>query len=110
VDGEVTRMSNAERIATPRRARATRPPYFADPNMDQLHAMILAMATEISVLYDRFDALERVLETKGSLKRADLEGWRADEIADAERKDKRDALIRRIFRSVHDARGALEGR
>jgi hypothetical protein len=36
-------------IQTPRVAQGTRPQYFADPNMDQMHAMILALATEVSV-------------------------------------------------------------
>lgn len=100
-------MGKVETIKTPRRAKAMRPQYFADPNMDQMHAMIVAMATEISVLYDRFDALERVLEKKGSLVRRDLEAWQPDDSAHADRKSKRDALIRRIFRVVHDARAAL---
>lgn len=100
-------MGKIEKIKTPRRAKATRPQYFADSNMDQMHAMIVAMATEISVLYDRFDALERVLEKKGSLVRADLEAWQPDDGAHAERKGKREALIRRIFRVVHDARAEL---
>ncbi|MBM3513380.1 MAG: hypothetical protein FJX59_06660 [Alphaproteobacteria bacterium] len=101
-------MAKIENIKTPRRAKAMRPQYFTDPNMDQMHAMIVAMATEISVLYDRFDSLERVLEKKGSLVRADLEAWQADDAAHDERRSKRDALIRRIFRVVHDARGALD--
>ncbi|MDX2144854.1 MAG: hypothetical protein SFV19_15975 [Rhodospirillaceae bacterium] len=85
-----------------------RPQYFADPNMDQMHAMILALAAEVSVLFDRFDAMERILDAKGTLSRADLESWQPDEAAHEERKAKRDALIRRLFRSVHDARAKLE--
>ena len=103
-------MAKSERIKTPRRANSSRPQYFVDPNMDQMHAMIIAMATEISVLADRFDSLELVLEKKGSLVRADLEAWRPDESAHGERKEKREALIRRIFRTVHDARAALESK
>lgn len=50
-------MAKIENIKTPRRAKAMRPQYFTDPNMDQMHAMIVAMATEISVLYDRLTPL-----------------------------------------------------
>ncbi|MCA9267633.1 MAG: hypothetical protein KDE14_07520 [Rhodobacteraceae bacterium] len=99
-------MSN--RIKTPRRTKAMRPQYFSDPNMDQMHAMIVAMAAEISVLYDRFDTMERIMDAKGVVSRSDIEDWRPDEAAYEDRKDKRDDLIRRIFRSVHDARARLD--
>jgi hypothetical protein len=95
-------------VRTPRKARGKRPRYFDDPSMDQMHAMILALATEVSVLFDRFDAMERILDTKGVMTRADLENWEPDATAHAERRDKREALIRRLLRSVHDARKALE--
>jgi hypothetical protein len=102
--------ARAQPIATPRPAQGVRPQYFADPNMDQMHAMILALAAEVSVLYDRFDTIERILETKGTLTRADVEHWQPDDTAHEERKTKRDALIRRLFRSVHDARAVLEAK
>lgn len=76
--------------------------------MDQMHAMILALAAEVSVLFDRFDAVERTLDQKGVLKRADLEAWKPDEMSEDERKAKRDALIKRLFRSVHETRASLE--
>lgn len=93
----------------PRKARGKRPRYFDDPVLDQMHAMILATTAEISVLFDRFDALERMLDGKGVLRREDLERWQPDAKAWQERKDKREALIRRLMRSVHDERRALEG-
>lgn len=98
-----------DRIQTPRPAKGNRPQYFDDPNMDQMHAMIIALATEVSVLTDRFDTLERVMEDKGSVTRADLEAWEPDDVTWQERKDKREQLIRRLFRSVREARTALEG-
>lgn len=97
------------RIQTPRQAQGNRPQYFDDPNMDQMHAMIIALATEVSVLADRFDTLERVMEKKGSVTRADLEAWEPDETEWQERKDKREDLIRRLFRTVRETRATLEG-
>lgn len=96
------------KIQTPRIAEGVRPQYFADPNMDQMHAMILALATEVSVLFDRFDTVERILDAKGVLTRADLESWQPDSNTEDDRTAKRDALIRRLFRSVHEARVKLE--
>ncbi len=99
----------ADRISTPRPSKGNRPQYFDDPNMDQMHAMIIALATEVSVLTDRFDTLERVLEDKGSVTRADIEAWEPDETIKQERHAKRDQLIKRLFRTVREARTALEG-
>jgi len=96
------------KIQTPRAAQGVRPQYFDDPNMDQMHAMITALAAEVSVLFDRFDAVERILDQKGVLTRADLEAWQPDDAEEEERKAKREALIGRLFRSVHDARAKLE--
>ena len=50
-----------------------------------MHAMILALATEASVFLERFDA-----------------------VTEDECMAKRDALIGRLFRSVHEARVKLE--
>ena len=99
-----------DRIQTPRPAKGKRPQYFDDPNMDQIHAIIIALATEVSVLTDRFDTLERVLEEKGSVTRSDIESWEPDETAWAERREKREQLIRRLFRTVRETRTVLEGR
>ena len=98
-----------EKISTPRPAKGKRPQYFNDPNMDQMHAMIIALATEVSVLTDRFDTNERVLDQKGTLTRADIENWEPNEDEWTERRGNREALIRRLFRSVREARTALEG-
>lgn len=99
----------AERIQTPRQAKGNRPQYFDDPNMDQMHAMIIALATEVSVLTDRFDTWERVMEEKGSITRADIEAWEPNAGEWQERKDKREQLIRRLFRTVRESRTTLEG-
>jgi hypothetical protein len=99
----------SSKIQTPRPAKGKRPQYFNDPNMDQMHAMIIALATEVSVLTDRFDTIERVLESKGSLTRADIEAWEPDDAAWQERKDNREELIRRLFRTVRESRTVLEG-
>jgi len=98
-----------DKIATPRPSKGKRPQYFDDPNMDQMHSMIIALATEVSVLTDRFDTIERVLDEKGTVSRADIESWEPDEATWTERREQREQLIRRLFRSVREARTVLEG-
>lgn len=88
----------------PRPAKGKRPQYFSDPAMDQMHATLLAVTAELAVLQDRFDLIERVLDTKGVLHREDIESFELDPAAQTERAAKREALIRRLFRDVSAVR------
>ena len=101
-------MTDSSRIQTPRPARGKRPQYFDEPALDQLHATLLAVTAELSVLHDRFDLIERVLETKGVVTREDIEAFPLDDQARAERGEHREQLIRRLFRSVTELRDKLE--
>ena len=101
-------MSDSSPIQTPRPARGKRPQYFDDPALDQLHATLLAVTAELSVLHDRFDLIERVLETKGVVTREDIESFPLDTQARVERGEHRQQLIRRLFRSVTELRDKLE--
>ena len=101
-------MTGSSRIQTPRPARGKRPQYFDEPALDQLHATLLAVTAELSVLHDRFDLIERVLETKGVVTREDIESFSLDDQARAERGEHREQLIRRLFRSVTELRDKLE--
>jgi len=96
------------KIQTPRSSKGVRPQYFDDPNMDQMHAMILALATEVSVLFDHFDTIERMLDEKGVISREDVQAWLPDEESQQERRDARAALIRRLFRTVSESQERLE--
>ena len=69
-----------------------------------MHATILAITAELSVLQDRFDLIERVLEERGVLTRDDLESFDFSDEALEERQSRRDQLIRRLFRDVRAVR------
>ena len=73
--------------------------------MDQMHATLLAITAELSVLQDRFDLIERTLDARGVLTRSDLEAFEFDAAAQAERSENRDRLVRRLFRDVTAVRG-----
>ena len=45
-----------------RKAKGERPYFFDDPNVDKLVSMIMGLAGETSVLMDRVDTIERLLE------------------------------------------------
>jgi hypothetical protein len=101
-------MSNDDRSQKSTRP-ARRPQYFDDPAVDHLHSAFLALAAELSVAYDRIDALERLLESKGVLQRAEVEQFAPDERAESERAVRREAFLRRILQTFTDQRDELLG-
>lgn len=88
----------------PRHTRSSRPQFFEDRAVDQVMSVVLGIAQELSVLRDRVDSIERLLDQKGSLTRAELEAWRPDAAAEAERQQRRADYLQRIFRAIrHEA-------
>jgi hypothetical protein len=93
--------------AFPRTAKGPRPQYFDNPAIDQLHAIVLAMSAEIGVLYDRCDALERLLAERGIVEAGAVDRYEPAGPAQEERARRRDALINRLFRVVREDREQL---
>jgi hypothetical protein len=100
-------MSTASTAAAPqapekllRKSKGKRPHFFADPAIDQVMSMIVAMAGELSIVYDRLDTMERLLDTKGTVSRADIEAYRADAAVEKERAARREQSLHRIFRVI----------
>jgi len=84
----------------PRVAKGKRPQYFADPATDKLMAIVVSLIGELSVTRDRLDALERLLETSGSLSRQQLDAIEFDDAATHERDRERKDYIGRVMRIV----------
>ncbi len=80
-----------------RSIRGRRPQFFDDRAIDQLHGMVMAMATEMSVLYERVDTMERVAASKGVMLREELEKYRPDEATQAAREEWRQKFLKRMF-------------
>lgn len=81
-------------------SKGKRPVYFSDPAVDKLMAIVMSLVSELSVSRERIDALERLLEKKGVMDRAELDQFVPDEAARAERDINRRAYIERVFRIV----------
>ncbi len=92
-----------EAVRLPRETRGKRPNFFEDPALDQMMTFIIELTTEVAVLRERADTVERLLDAKGSLTRADIEAYRPSADVDAERNAWRDAYLKRVFR-MHPAR------
>jgi hypothetical protein len=90
-------------VRLPRETLGKRPSFFDDPSLDQMMTFIVELTTEVAVLRERLDTVERLLDTRGSITRADIEAFRPDAGAEAERNAWRDAYVKRVFR-MHPAR------
>ena len=81
-----------------KRARGARPYYFENPDIDRLLTIILSVAEEAVVTRERLDTIERLLDAKGTISRADIESFTPDEAADGERETNRQKALERILR------------
>jgi hypothetical protein len=85
-------------IELPKVTKGKRPYFFDDPNIDQMMTFILELLTEVSVVRERMDTIERLLDRKTSITRAEIEDYRPDADVEAERVAWRDAYVKRVLR------------
>lgn len=90
-----------------KKAKGKKPTFFADPQVDKVLAITMALVGEVSVLRERLDTLERLLDTKGHMSRRDLEAYRPDEQAAEERERWRTEYLDRILRVVREEQEAI---
>ncbi|MEZ5500482.1 MAG: hypothetical protein R3E77_13785 [Steroidobacteraceae bacterium] len=96
------RRSPAE-VQLPRLSKGKRPAFFADPDLDQIMTFVLELTTEVGALRERLDTVERLLDAKGTVTRADIESYEAPAAVESERAAWRDAYIKRVLR-MHQRR------
>jgi len=90
--------TSAPKISLPRNAKGKRSVFLDDPAIDQMMTFILELSAEVSVVYDRMDTIERLLDEKGTISRADIEKYRPDEQVEADRNARRESYLKRVFR------------
>jgi hypothetical protein len=69
---------------------------FEDPAMDILLGIVVSLGNEVYVLRDRLRIIEKMLEAKGTMSRADIEAYKPTPEEEI-RKDN-DAFMARLFR------------
>jgi hypothetical protein len=94
----------------PRVAKGKRPQYFSDPAIDKLLWITLTLCEELSVTRDRLDTVERLLDKRKVVKRIDIDHYRPDAAAAAERSKRRTAYIDRFMRAVQAELEEIAGR
>ncbi len=90
-----------------KKAKGKRPAYFEDPALDRLTSIVMALAGEVAVTRERLDTVERLLEAKGSITRADIDAYQPDREAGYERGLATREFIARILRGVQQDMEAL---
>jgi hypothetical protein len=89
------------------KAKGKRPQYFDDPAVDRILSILLAVAGEVSVLRERLDTIERLLDANGTISRADIEGYEPDREAAYERGLATKEYIARVMRGVQQDMEAM---
>ena len=88
-------------IQIPRNAKGPRPQFFpGEPGADQLLAMVLTLATELSVIRERLDTAEQIAAGRGLDLRAAIESYQPS-LADRERREAwRVQFLQRLLQGV----------
>jgi hypothetical protein len=90
------------------KAKGRRPEFHDDPAIDRLLSLTMAVVGEVSVLRERMDTVERLLEQKGSISQADIDAFVPDRAAGEERGLATRAYIARVMRGFQQEVEALE--
>ncbi|MBE9227031.1 hypothetical protein IQ264_16505 [Phormidium sp. LEGE 05292] len=91
-----------------KKAKGKRPVYFDDPQIDKMLAIIMALTAEVSVLRDRLDTLEHLIQDKGIISIDEIETYQPDEQVAKEREQRRAEYIARVLRVVQEEVEALQ--
>lgn len=90
------------------KAKGKRPWFFDDREAERVFNVALALMQELSVARERIDTLERVLESKGLLSRAEIESFAPNEAQASARSQMHKELIGRCLRVLQQELEALE--
>lgn len=87
--------------AANKKAKGKRPEYFDAPQDERILSILMAVVGEVSVLRERVDTVERLLDSKGTISRADIESYVPDKDAAYERGEMIREYIYRVMRGPH---------
>jgi hypothetical protein len=80
--------------------KGKRPDYFDDPALDRMLSILIAVVGEVSVLRERLDTVERLLDARGTISRADIEAYEPDRDAARERGLMTREYVHRVLRGL----------
>jgi hypothetical protein len=97
-------------IELQKKAKGERPRYFADPAVEKLMSILLALVGETAVLRDRLDSVARLLAKGEAVTPEALDTFVPDADVRAAREEWRKTYFDVIFRAVHQEREELESK
>lgn len=90
------------------KARGERPTYFADPAVEKVLSIALALAGEVAVLRDRLDTLERLAANGAKISPGTVDQFQPDATVRAERDTWRERFLDVVLRAIHQEKEELE--
>lgn len=81
-------------------AKGHRPDYLGDSHQERMLSMVMALIAEVSVVRERIDTIERLLDAKGTISRADIESYAPDLETGKERNRIVRAYLARVMRGL----------
>ena len=84
-----------------RTAKGQRPQNFSDPAIEKVLGIALSLASEVSVLRDRLDTIERLIENQGVFPRSAIERYEPSREEKAERAARRVEYLDRVLQAAH---------
>lgn len=97
-----------EQIKLPRVAKGKKPGYLDERAIDNLAASVLALTQELSVVRDRLDTVERLIEQHGVFSQQVIEQFKPDVAAREARSEWRQAYLARVLKSVQEELDRIE--
>lgn len=101
-------MSIPEALARSSAKPAGKRPYFLAPETERVLAITMAAVQELAVARERIDTLERLLEAKGVIARAEIEHFAPTADQAAERGLWMQEYLTRVLRIVQQEAEAVE--
>ncbi len=90
-----------EKVKLPRTAKGKKPVYF-DSVTDKLLSMVLTLTSELSVVRDRLDTVELLIEKHKLFPQSEIESFELTDEVNAIRNERRAAYIARVLKTVQD--------
>ncbi len=91
-----------------KKAKGKRPQYFDAPESERMLSIVMALVAEVSVVRERLDTVERLLDEKGTISREDIEHFEPSRDAAYERGLSTREYIARVMRGVQQSMAAMK--
>jgi hypothetical protein len=88
------------RVRIPRTAKGERPQNFSDPAIEKVLGIAVSLSSEVSVLRDRLDTIERLIERHGLFPRTAIDAYEPSAAEQAERASRRLEYLDRVLQAA----------